>query len=112
MGNIVVVKFSEYMLLSVLVMFVVMNEVFFVDVFIGVFGDCEVGVCFVLYFDVDKIMFIGLIVMGCCIIESFVGNFVCFMFELGGNDVGIVFLGMDVLVIVEDFFWGVFINIG
>lgn len=61
-----------------------------------IMGVGVMGLMFVCYFDVDKVVFIGLIGVGCDIVCVVVGMKKKFMFELGGKVVNIVF--DDVLI--------------
>ncbi|MFD4960922.1 aldehyde dehydrogenase family protein [Microbacterium sp. NPDC058389] len=112
MGNTVVIKPSSNTPLSVLALVSIMNDVLPADVLIAVSGPGAIGGRLAAHADVAKVMFTGSTEVGRQIIESSAGNLARLTLELGGNDAGIVLPGTDAKAIVQDLFWGAFINTG
>ncbi|WP_432514730.1 aldehyde dehydrogenase family protein [Kineococcus sp. SYSU DK001] len=112
MGNVVVVKPSEYVPLSVLALVSLINDVLPADVLHVLSGDREVGARLTEHPGVDKVMFTGSTATGRKIVESSAKNLARLTLELGGNDAGIVLPDADPDAIVEGLFWGAFINTG
>lgn len=112
MGNAVVVKPSEYTPLSVLALMLVFQRHLPDGVLSVVTGDREVGGALAAHPGLDKIMFTGSTATGRRIVESSSHNLARLTLELGGNDAGIVLPSTDVSAMVDDLFWGCFINTG
>lgn len=112
MGNTVVVKPSEFTPLSVLALAEIYNRHLPEGVLQVVSGGREVGAAMTAHPDLDKIMFTGSTATGRKIIESSSNNLARLTLELGGNDAGIVLPDTNVDAILENLFWGIFINTG
>lgn len=112
MGNTVVVKPSEFTPLSVLALGEIYNRHLPEGVLQIVSGGREVGAAMTAHPDLDKIMFTGSTATGRKIIESSSNNLARLTLELGGNDAGIVLPDTNVDAILENLFWGIFINTG
>lgn len=119
MGNAVIVKPSENTTLSVLALCAVLNEVLPPGVLTVVPGEREVGAVIAGHPEIRKVLFTGSTSTGRRIVEASAGNLKRLTLELGGNDAGIVlediFDGADAdrrRSVVEDMFWGAFINTG
>ncbi|MBT0770173.1 aldehyde dehydrogenase family protein [Kineosporia sp. J2-2] len=112
MGNVVVVKPSEYTPLSVLALVSILNEELPEGVLSALSGDREVGAALVAHPDVRKIMFTGSTATGRRVVEASGANLARLTLELGGNDAGIVLPDADPEAIAQDLFWGAFINTG
>lgn len=112
MGNAVVVKPSEYTLLSVLALVHVPNTVLPEGVVQVVSGGREVGAAMSPHPGFAKIMFTGSTATGKKIAQAAADNVARVTLELGGNDAGIVLDDVDPPAIAEGLFWGAFINTG
>lgn len=70
-----------------------------------------VGVVIFYYKDIDKVVFIGLIEVGCLIMEVVVkSNLKWVILELGGKSLNIVFVDVDMDVVIEGFYFVLFFN--
>ena len=112
MGNTVVVKPSEFTPLSVLALAEIFNRHLPEGVLHVVAGGREVGAAMTSHPDLDKIMFTGSTATGRKIVEASANSLARLTLELGGNDAGIILPDTDVDTILEDLFWGIFINTG
>ena len=112
MGNTVVIKPSEYTPLSVLALVKVLNQALPAGVLSVVVGDGDTGRQLTSHPGIDKIMFTGSTPTGKAIIRSSADTVKRLTLELGGNDPGIVLPDADPKAIVEDLFWGAFLNTG
>lgn len=113
MGNTVVSKPSETTTLSGLALIEVMNQVLPAGVLNAITGPgATIGDALVKDARIGKIMFTGSTATGKRIIEASAGNVTRLTLELGGNDAAIVLSDVDPEEIVEDLFWGAFINTG
>lgn len=112
MGNAVVVKPSEYTPLSVLSLIEVFRRHLPEGLLSVISGDREVGAALAAHRGLDKITFTGSTATGRRIVEASSRNLARLTLELGGNDAGIVLPGTDVSGMLEDLFWGCFLNTG
>lgn len=62
--------------------------------------------------DIDKIVFTGSTAIGKRVLGNSAGTLKRTTLELGGNDAGVILPGTDIDPILENLFWGAFINIG
>lgn len=87
---------------------------FFFGVFNIIFGFGKiVGVVIFFYMDIDKVVFIGFIVVGCIIMKVVVFfNFKKVIFELGGKFFNIVFNDVDIEQIISWVNFGIYFNYG
>lgn len=113
-GNIFIFKFFEKIFFFVFVFGFLIKEVgFFLGVFQIFIGDGSIGVFFVNYMKVNKISFIGFIVIGCWIQECVVkSNFKCVIFEFGGKSFVVVFDDCDFDNVVNWCVNVIIVNIG
>ena len=112
MGNTVVLKPSEYTPIATLEMVRLINQALPPGVLNTVSGDGRVGAALTSHPDIDKIMFTGSESTGRRIIEASAQNLAPITLELGGNDAAIIMPGTDISALVEDLFWGAFLNAG
>lgn len=113
-GNIVVFKFVECMFLFVMFFGNLVKEVGFllgvVNIILGL--GYVVGKVFVEYMDVDKIVFIGSIVIGKVIMRLVVFNLKNIIFECGGKNLSIVFDDVEFDQVVKWCYFGIMENQG
>ena len=112
MGNTVVLKPSEYTPIATLEMVRLISQVLPPGVLNTVSGDGRIGAALTSHPDIDKIMFTGSESTGRRIVEASSQNLAPITLELGGNDAAIIMPGTETSAIVEDLFWGAFLNAG
>ncbi|MEH6517125.1 MAG: aldehyde dehydrogenase family protein [Halioglobus sp.] len=109
-GCTVVAKPATDTPLTILRLVELMNQVLppgVVNVVTGSIGD-EIAT----HPDIDKIVFTGSTAIGKRVLGNSVGTLKRTTLELGGNDAGIVLPGTNIDAILEELFWGAFINGG
>lgn len=111
-GCTVVIKPSPYTPLSTLRLVELMNQVLPPGVVNAVTGDAEVGSRMATHPDIDKIVFTGSIKTGKSVMEGAADTLKRLTLELGGNDAGIVLPGTKIDPLLDQLFWGCFINGG
>lgn len=113
-GCIVVFKLVDEILLIVLCFGQLCLEVGIllgvVNIVIGM--GVEVGVVLVVYLGIDKLVFIGLILVGKLIGYVVVENMMCFFFEFGGKFLVIIFDDISLDMVVVGFVGVIFFNQG
>ncbi|MDN4474017.1 aldehyde dehydrogenase family protein [Demequina zhanjiangensis] len=112
MGNAVVVKPSEFTPLSVMALMEIFTRHLPDGLLTVISGGRDVGAAMAAHSGLDKIMFTGSTATGRKIVESSAHNLARLTLELGGNDAGIVLPDTDMSGMMEDLFWGCFINTG
>lgn len=100
MGNMMVLKFVLIMFLIMLLLGELCGVILFVGVVNVICDENDLGVWLIVYFDVVKVVFIGLIVIGKKVLGFLVDMFKWVMLELGGNDVVIVFDDVEFVFVV------------
>lgn len=108
MGNCIIVKLLFYILYIIFKFVELVLVVFFSGVFQVFNGNNEVGRFMIIYFGIDKIIFIGLIVIGRKVYENVIKIMKKVILEFGGNDVSIVCFDVDVQYVVKQVVIGVF----
>ncbi len=111
-GCTVVIKPSPYTPLSTLKLVELMNQVLPPGVINIVTGDAEVGNHLTHHAGVNKIVFTGSINTGKKVMVGAAESLKRLTLELGGNDAGIVLPGTRMQPMLEQLFWGCFINAG
>jgi acyl-CoA reductase-like NAD-dependent aldehyde dehydrogenase len=111
-GCTVVIKPSPFTPLSTLRMVELMNQVLPAGVINSVTGGAEVGTRLVNHPDVNKVVFTGSIATGKKVMEGAAHTLKRVTLELGGNDAGIILPGTKIDPLLENLFWGCFINAG
>ncbi len=111
-GCTVVIKPSPYTPLSTLRLVELMNQVLPPGVVNVVTGDAEVGSRMVQHPGIDKIVFTGSIRTGKSVMGGASDTLKRITLELGGNDAGIILPGTDIDPLLEQLFWGCFLNAG
>lgn len=114
-GNSVVIKPSPYTPLSTLRLVALMNEVLppgVVNIITGRDEGVNLGGAMAAHPDIRKIVFTGSCATGQKVMQSAAATMKRLTLELGGNDAGIVLPDVDPAAIVEQLFWGAFINNG
>jgi acyl-CoA reductase-like NAD-dependent aldehyde dehydrogenase len=111
-GCTVVIKPSPYTPLSTLRLVELMNQVLPPGVINVVTGDAEVGARMTSHPGVDKVVFTGSLATGQAVMQSASATVKRCTLELGGNDAGIILPGTDMGPLMENLFWGCFINAG
>jgi acyl-CoA reductase-like NAD-dependent aldehyde dehydrogenase len=111
-GCTVVIKPSPFTPLSTLRMVELMNQVLPPGVINSVTGGAEVGTRLVNHPDVNKVVFTGSIATGKKVMEGAAHTLKRVTLELGGNDAGIILPGTRIDPLLENLFWGCFINAG
>lgn len=96
-GNVMIFKLFEVILLSVFKLVEVLFEVGFFDGVFNVFqGFGDVGVKFVVYLDIVKVLLIGLVLIGVKVVVLVGENLKKIMLELGGKFLLIIFDDVDI----------------
>lgn len=113
-GNIVVVKFVDMMLFMMFVLVEILIEVgFLFGVFNVVIGiGLVVGEVLVMHLFVRKVVFIGLMLIGECVMVLASCGIKCVMFEFGGSDLLIVCDDVDFVAVAFVASMGCFFNCG
>jgi len=111
-GCTVVSKPSPYTPLSTLRLVELMNQVLPPGVVNVVTGDADVGTHLTQHKDVDKVVFTGSIATGKKIMSGAAQTLKRITLELGGNDAGIILPGTKIDPLLENLFWGCFLNAG
>ncbi|MDE3177098.1 MAG: aldehyde dehydrogenase family protein [Pseudomonadota bacterium] len=111
-GNTVVVKPSPFTPLSTIRLVELLNEVLPKGVLNCVVGEDFLGAEMSAHEGIGKIVFTGSCETGQKIMRSAAQTMKRLTLELGGNDAGIVLPDADPKLIVENLFWGAFINGG
>jgi len=89
-----------------------MNQVLPPGVVNVVTGDADVGTHLTQHKDVDKVVFTGSIATGKKIMSGAAQTLKRITLELGGNDAGIILPGTKIDPLLENLFWGCFLNAG
>lgn len=111
-GCTVVSKPSPYTPLSTLRLVELMNELLPPGVVNVVTGDADVGSRMSGHPGVDKIVFTGSVDTGKSVMTNAAGSLKRLTLELGGNDAGIVLPNTNLEPLLDNLFWGCFLNAG
>jgi len=111
-GCTVVIKPSPYTPLSTIRLVELMNQVLPPGVINVVTGDADVGNRMTSHPDVDKVVFTGSMATGQAVMKNASATVKRVTLELGGNDAGVILPGTDIDPLMENLFWGCFINAG
>jgi acyl-CoA reductase-like NAD-dependent aldehyde dehydrogenase len=111
-GCTVVIKPSPFTPLSTLRLVELMNDLLPPGVVNVVTGGPDVGSHLTDHPDVNKVVFTGSIATGKKVMESASRSLKRVTLELGGNDAGVILPGTDIEPLLEELFWGCFINAG
>ena len=111
-GNTIVIKPSPLTPLSTLRMVELLNGVLPRGVLNVVAGLDDIGPVLTGHPDVGKITFTGSTATGKNVMQSAAGTIKRLTLELGGNDAAILLPDVDPNAVVENLFWGAFINNG
>lgn len=103
-GNCVVIKLVEQIFVLILFLFDIIGDLLFVGVvnIVNGFG-IEVGVLFVQYKWICKVVFMGEIMIGCFIMQYVLQNFIFVILEFGGKSLNVFF--EDVVCFIVDLFY-------
>lgn len=111
-GCTVVIKPSPFTPLSTLRLVALMNEILPPGVINVVTGGPEIGTHLSAHSGVDKVVFTGSTATGKKIMGGAAQTLKRLTLELGGNDAGIILPGTHIDPLLEQLFWGCFINAG
>lgn len=98
-GNCVVIKFFELMLVVLCLMYDLIMDIFFKEYVVVMEGEVEMSIV-LLKEKFDYIFFIGSMGVGCIVMKVVVEYFMFVMFELGGKSFVIVYKDVDLKLIV------------
>lgn len=111
-GCTVVIKPSPFTPLSTLRLVALMNEILPPGVINVVTGGPEIGTHLSAHSGIDKVVFTGSTATGKKIMGGAAQTLKRLTLELGGNDAGIILPGTHIDPLLEQLFWGCFINAG